>query len=230
VLEYLGRKDQQLKLRGYRIEVGEIEQRLRQHPAVVEAVVVGKGAAEQIERLVGYVVLQPGAELRVEELRRHMEETLPGYMVPSAWVQLERLPLLANAKVDRLALPEPDQSRPNLKETYVRPQTEAERIVDNIWQGVLRLEKIGINDNFFDLGGHSLLLLQVHDELHQAFGKEVSILDMFQYPTISSLANYLTRGEGAFIGDNGDRADTRKQSRKRQREMRQEVRATRYQQ
>jgi acyl carrier protein len=159
-----------------------------------------------------------------------MEETLPGYMVPSAWVQLERLPLLANAKVDRLALPEPDQSRPNLKETYVRPQTEAERIVDNIWQGVLRLEKIGINDNFFDLGGHSLLLLQVHDELHQAFGKEVSILDMFQYPTISSLANYLTRGEGAFIGDNGDRADTRKQSRKRQREMRQEVRATRYQQ
>ncbi len=225
VIEYLGRRDQQVKLRGYRIELEEIEVKLRAHAAVKDVVVLVRE-----ERLVGYVVAS--AEISVSELRQHLQGALPDYMIPAAWVFLKTLPLTPNGKLDKGALPLPDASRPTLKETYVRPQTEAERIVDNIWQGVLRLEKIGINDNFFDLGGHSLLLLQVHHELHQAFGKEVSIVDMFQYPTISSLANYLTTttGIGAAAGENGERAHTRKQSRKRQREMRQEVRATRYQQ
>ncbi len=231
-LEYEGRADGQLKVRGYRIEVGEIEQRLRQHAEVQEAVVVGQGAVGRVERLVGYVVLAPGSELQVEELRRHVEQELPDYMVPSSWVKLERLPLTVSGKVDRLALPEPDNTRSNLKERYVAPQTEAERIIDTIWQGVLQVEKIGINDNFFDLGGHSLLMLQVHHQLDEAFERDVSIIDMFQYPTISSLATFLSRNgsEDSFIYDNQDRAENRKESRKRQKEIRQEVRATIYQQ
>jgi len=205
---------------------------LRQHAEVREAVVVGQGAVGRVERLVGYLVLAPGSELQVEELRRHLEQELPAYMVPSSWVKLERLPLTASGKVDRLALPEPDHLRSNLKERYVAPQTEAERIIDTIWQGVLQLDKIGINDNFFDLGGHSLLMLQVHHQLDEAFERDVSIIDMFQYPTISSLATFLSRNgnEDSFIDDNQDRAENRKESRKRQKEMRQEVRATMYQQ
>ena len=231
-LEYVGRADGQLKVRGYRIEVGEIEERLRQHEAVQEAVVVGQGTGGGVERLVGYVVLRPGSELQVEELRRHVTQELPDYMAPSGWVKLERLPLTASGKVDRLALPEPDYLRSNLKESYIAPQTEAERIIDSIWQDVLQLEEIGINDNFFDLGGHSLLMLKVHHQLDEVFEKEVSIIDMFQYPTISSLATYLTghRGENSFADDNQNRAENRKESRKRQRETRQEVRTTAYEQ
>ena len=231
-LEYVGRADGQLKVRGYRIEVGEIEQRLRQHEEVQEAVVVGQGAVGRVERLVGYVVLRADSELQVEELRRHVGQELPDYMVPSGWMKLERLPLTASGKVDRLALPEPDFLRSNLKEKYVAPQTQAERIIDTIWQGVLQLEKISINDNFFDLGGHSLLMLQVHHQLDEAFERDVSIIDMFQYPTISSLATFLSRNgnEDSFIDDNQDRAENRKGSRKRQKEVRQEVRATMYQQ
>jgi acyl carrier protein len=153
-------------------------------------------------------------------------------MVPSGWLKLERLPLTASGKLDRLALPEPDYLRSNLRESYIAPQTEAERIIDTIWQEVLQLEKIGINDNFFDLGGHSLLMLKVHHQLDEAFEKEVSIIDMFQYPTISSLATHLTRNdsENSFARDNQHRAENRKESRKRQREMRQEMRTTTYEQ
>jgi amino acid adenylation domain-containing protein len=187
-IEYLGRIDNQVKMRGFRIELGEIEAVLAQYPTVQESVVI-----VHQERLVAYLVPTQEQVIDNVELRFFLKERLPDYMIPSLFMPLDAMPLSPNGKIDRRALPKPDDSRPSLEAIYVMPQTEAEQRIAEVWQQVLQLEKVGIYDNFFDLGGHSLLMVRVHSELQEIFGQSLSMVELFQYPTIHSLAKHLTQ-------------------------------------
>jgi acyl carrier protein len=143
------------------------------------------------KRLVAYVVPHLQQTPTMTELRCFLESKLPEYMVPSAFVFLEALPLTPNGKVDRKALPNPEVLRPELAAAYVEPRTEVEQTIAKVWQQVLRVEKVGVHDNFFDLGGHSLLMVQVHQKLQEILKRDFVITKMFKYPTISSLVEYL---------------------------------------
>ena len=187
IIEYLGRIDHQVKIRGFRIELAEIEAVLSQHPKVRECAILAK-----CDRLIAYAVLHPGETLTVSELRNYLAEKLPEYMVPSALVTLDEMPLTVNGKVERQALPALESWRPELEVAYVAPQTEREQIIATIWQEVLHLEKVGIYDNFFDLGGHSLLIAQVHSRLQARLERNISMVEMFKYPTIELLAKHLS--------------------------------------
>jgi amino acid adenylation domain-containing protein len=187
-IEFLGRIDYQVKIRGFRIELGEIEARLNQHAKVREAVVVTWDDELTDKRLVAYVSPQSNQELTITELRSFLKDKLPEYMIPSAFLLLQTLPLTPNGKLDRRSLPAPETLRPELEATYVMPQTEMEQAIATIWQKALNIENIGIHDNFFELGGHSLLLVKVNSQLREIFKTDLSLLDMFRYPTISSLA------------------------------------------
>ncbi|NEU79519.1 non-ribosomal peptide synthetase [Nostoc sp. UIC 10630] len=191
-IEYLGRIDNQVKIRGFRIELREIEVVLSQHPSVHSVVVTARVDTSGDQRLIAYIVPQQHTAPTISELRQFLKTKLPNYMVPSAFVMLESLPLTPNGKVDRKALPAPDFQQALLA-TYVAPQTELEQTIARVWQQVLHREKVGIYDNFFDLGGHSLLIAQVHNQLQQLLPKKVLMVELFQYPTINSLANYLTQ-------------------------------------
>ncbi|MBV9787872.1 MAG: amino acid adenylation domain-containing protein [Chloroflexi bacterium] len=186
-LEFLGRTDAQVKIRGYRIEVGEVEAVLAQHAAVREAVVLARADGGSDLRLVAYLVPETDAALITDDLRQFLLDKLPPYMVPSAFVVLEGLPLSANGKVDRKALPAPDQTARAAGATYVAPTSEAERILSEIWAAVLRLEQVGIHDNFFSLGGDSILSIQVIARANQA-GLRLTPKQIFQHQTIAELA------------------------------------------
>ena len=220
-IEFLGRLDQQVKIRGYRIELGEIEAVLDQHPEVREVVVIAQKQELQDMRLVAYLVANQQAVSLISELRRYLLDHLPEYMVPSAFVLLKEMPLLPNGKVDRRVLP--DQPQLNLEENFVAPETELEQTIAIIWQEVLHVEKVGINHNFFDLGGHSLLMVQVHSKLYQILNKDISIVEMFQYPTISALAKHLSQqlAEKPDLQPSHDLVNTRRESKKQQRQLRQ---------
>jgi amino acid adenylation domain-containing protein len=193
-LEFVGRGDDQLKVRGYRIEPAEVEAALRQHPAVAAAH-VGRHDA----RLVAYVVPAPGPPPAAGDLREHLSDLLPQYLVPDAFVTLDRLPLTPRGKIDRRALPAPDAA-PEAS-PYDPPAGDLERALASVWQEVLGLDRVGVHDNFFDLGGHSLLLVRVQRRIAEAFGHEVPILTLFQQPTIAALAAHLAgRAEAALDG------------------------------
>jgi hypothetical protein len=191
-IEFLGRVDEQVKIRGFRIELGEVETALAQHEGVREAVAVARPDGRGGKRLVAYVVESAAGKATAGELRRHLKNTLPDYMIPSAFVTLDALPLTSNGKVDRKALPEADDARPELEEVYVAPRSEIERSIAGVWQEVLRVEKVGVHDNFFNLGGHSLLIVQVNSRLRETLQSDVSIIEMFKYPTVSALAEHLS--------------------------------------
>lgn len=191
-IEFVGRIDRQVKVRGYRIELGEVEAALFQHEAIAEAVVMARadGAGEEHteKRLVAYLVLRSGAlKPTVSELRRYIREKLPEYMRPSAYVMLDRLPLTANGKVDRRALPAPATTRPELEEDFQAPNTAAEEVLTAIWSGVLGLDRVGVHDNFFELGGDSILTIQITARANQA-GLQLTPRQLFQYQTIAELA------------------------------------------
>ncbi len=189
-LVYLGRVDQQVKVRGFRIELAEIESALALHPGVKEcAVTVRKDGGEA--ELVAYLVPE-GPQPSVGELLAYLREKLPDYMVPGTLVTLPELPLTPNGKVDLALLPAPDRARPDLASAYSAPKSELERTITALWQEELQVEKVGIDDNFFDLGGHSLRMAKVHARLKEALGRDVSLIELFQYPTISSLARHLS--------------------------------------
>ncbi len=179
VLEYLGRIDHQVKIRGFRIELGEIESRLLGQPGVREAVVIARDAG-QVKQLVGYVTGQIDTDLRAALL-----EELPDYMVPAQIVQLERMPLTPNGKLDRKALPEPDFSL--LQKSYRAPESEREQTLAAIWCAVLGLERVGLDDNFFELGGDSIVSIQVVSRARAA-GLQLSPKDLFQHQTLQALA------------------------------------------
>ncbi len=205
--EYIARIGTQVKVRGFRIELGEIESVLSEHPSVEKCVVTVNEITPGDVSIIGYVVGQEAEELDVASLRNHLKTKLPDYMVPQHFMVLESLPLTPAGKVDRKNLPVPERNRSSLEQAYVTPSSDLERAISAAWQDVLKLDKIGIQDNFFDLGGHSLLLAQVHNKLRKKLSTEVSMLEMFQYPTIASLAEYLSRdGNGSSSKDKiGDR-------------------------
>ncbi|WP_332961272.1 amino acid adenylation domain-containing protein, partial [Microcoleus sp. AR_TQ3_B6] len=186
-IEFLGRFDDQVKIRGFRIELGEIEVLLGQHPAVQETVVMVREDIPGNKRLVAYLVTKESAALSMQELHRFLKQQLPEYMVPSAFVLLDALPLTSNGKVDRRALPAPDATRPELAGAYVAPRTSVEERMARIWADVLGLEQVGIHDNFFEVGGDSILSIQIVARANQA-GLKISPKQLFQYQTIADLA------------------------------------------
>ncbi len=191
-IEFLGRIDHQVKVRGFRIEPGEIESVLARHPAVAQAVVVAREDRPGDRYLAAY--LRPvGATPVIAEMRAFLKEILPDYMVPSTFTTLANLPLTPNGKVDRKRLPEPEDHRAVSQAPFLAPRGRTEDAIAATWREVLRLERVGIDDNFFDLGGHSLLLVQVQAKLRAALGRDVPIVEMFQYPTIRTMAAHLSR-------------------------------------
>ena len=192
-IEFLGRIDNQVKVRGHRIELDEIETLLRHHPDVRETVVIVREDQPGIKRLVAYVVSGPGATPTTSELRRFLGEKLPDYMVPSVFVPLDRLPLTASCKVDRRALPAPDGSRPEIEETYEAPRTAIEQSLAAIWTEVLGVERVGIHDNFFELGGDSLSAVRVISRIQDATGVELSPVALFEAPSVAGLAHLVAQ-------------------------------------
>ncbi|MEO6191566.1 MAG: amino acid adenylation domain-containing protein [Thermoanaerobaculia bacterium] len=191
---FRGRVDQQVKVRGFRIELGEIETVLGACPGVAESAVVPRQEAGE-KRLVAYVVAAPvdgGEPPTAGALLAHLRAKLPEYMVPSAFVFLPALPLSPNGKVDARALPAPERVRPELEAAYAAPKSELERIIATVWQEALAVGTVGIHDNFFDLGGHSLLLARVHARLREVLGRDISLVELFKNPTVSSLAAALS--------------------------------------
>jgi amino acid adenylation domain-containing protein len=193
-LEFLGRLDHQVKVRGFRLELGEVEAVLRQHPAVREAVVMAREDVPGNPCLVAYVVAQqPGPSN--SELRRWLQARLPTYMVPAAFVPLEQLPLTPNGKVDRRTLPAPAHTRPPLEDAYTAPRTPVEEVLAGLWADLLKLTQVGIHDNFFELGGHSLLATQLISRLQATFQVEVPLRRLFEAPTVAALAQVIIAHE-----------------------------------
>ncbi|MES1244667.1 MAG: amino acid adenylation domain-containing protein, partial [Acidobacteriota bacterium] len=193
-VEFLGRLDQQVKIRGFRIEPGEIEAVLCEHPGVREAVVLARQDVPGERRLVAYVV--PGETLPTADvLRAHFARRLPEHMIPASTVFLERLPLNPNGKVDRRALPAPDAERPDLRRPFVAPRTEAERALAGIWEGLLGIDRVGVEDSFFELGGSSIQAIQAVARAREA-GIRFTVRDLFEQQSISGLAA-LAEGQGA---------------------------------
>jgi len=197
-IEFLGRIDHQVKLRGYRIEPGEIEVVLAEHPGVKTTLALVREDQPGDTRLVAYVVPKDGQALEVGNLRDYLKKKLPEYMVPGAFVMLESLPLTPNKKVDRLSLPTPDRIRSQPKEGYTAPRTPMEKKLAEIWALVLGLDQVGINDNFFDLGGHSLLAVRLFAYIEQTIGRKLPLAILFKASTIEQMAR--------IIRDNGQQA------------------------
>lgn len=232
-IQFLGRIDHQVKLRGFRIELGEIEAVLTQQSEVREAlVVIQDGQDRRDRRLCAYVVPHPNHTLTVADLRDRLRERLPDYMVPSAIALLEQFPLTANGKIDRKALPIPDIQLTTLKAERILPQTPLEQQIADLWQSLLPVPIVGIHDSFFDIGGNSLLLIQLHSRLQTELGLTCSILDLFQFPTIASLTQYLQQlqsSQDSMQQQTAQRLDqrlSRRQDVHHQRQLRQQVRQT----
>jgi aryl carrier-like protein len=190
-LEFVGRVDEQVKLRGFRIELGEIAAIVSEHPAVRDAVVVVKKIATTDSRLIAYLVSEGEVPLNAAQIRLFLRAKLPEQMIPNAYVQLKELPLTLNGKVDRHRLPAPDLTQMESSLSFIAPQTRFEQDIAIIWQEVLQVEKVGRHDNFFDLGGHSLLLMQVYRRISDQLKKELSFVEMFNHPTVHALAKLL---------------------------------------
>jgi len=194
VLEYLGRVDQQVKIRGFRVELGEIEAGLREQAGVREAVVLAREDEPGEKRLVGYVVAGPGERVNGPELRQELGRRLPDYMVPAAIVELERLPLTANGKLDRKALPQPEFLSGSV---YRAPRTPEEELLCGLFSEVLGVERVGLDDNFFELGGHSLLATRLVSRIRSTLEIELSIRALFEAPTVRGVAERLKQAEAA---------------------------------
>ncbi|HEX8128481.1 MAG TPA: amino acid adenylation domain-containing protein [Pyrinomonadaceae bacterium] len=188
IVEFIGRKDNQLKIRGFRVELGEIEAVLGRHPAVKDAVAVARDETDGGKRVVAYVVGAESNELNPAELRSYLKQKLPAYMLPAAYVVLDELPLTPNGKVDRAALPAPESLSADPDENYVGARDGLEELLARIWEEVLGLQRVGVFDNFFDLGGHSLLATRVVSRIRQTFKVELGVRALFERPTVASLA------------------------------------------
>jgi amino acid adenylation domain-containing protein len=190
-IEFIGRVDNQVKIRGFRIELGEIEAVIGQFPAVQESHLLVQEDIPGTKRLIAYLVPIPGQTLSQLELRHFLQSRLPDYMMPATFVTMEALPLTANGKVDWRSLPQPTVERPVLDIQYAAPRSNTEQVVASIWQEILQLTQVGRYDNFFDLGGNSLLLVQVHDRLQQRFGRKIPIVQLFASSTVADVAKYI---------------------------------------
>jgi hypothetical protein len=194
-LEFLGRSDQQVKIRGFRVEPGEVEAALLQHPSVRAAAVIARSAAVGDRQLIAYVVLDPAIRTEIAALTQFLEGKLPAWMVPARFVELEQLPLTANGKVDRRALPEPKAVEP--ARSFTAPRNPTEETLLRIWREILGRNSFGIHENFFHLGGHSLLVTQMISRIGKALQIELPVRAVFEAPTISGLAQALNGNSSA---------------------------------
>jgi acyl carrier protein len=193
-IQFLGRKDDQVKLRGFRIEPGDVECALRNCHGVRDCAVVVRVEAPGEKRLVAYLIPEDAHNVpRVEDLRETLTGNLPGYMIPSAFLMLERLPRTPNGKIDRAALPAPDASPSATGEQYVGPRTPLEETVAAIWKEVLKVDTVGVHDNFFELGGHSLKAVQLLAHLKLATGTSMSMLDFFKHQTVAGMVTAMSK-------------------------------------
>jgi len=243
MVAFHGRADHQVKIRGFRIELGEVEALLSQHPTVRAVAVVAREDVPGDKRLVAYVV--PAETLNAErrtingpeasssafsvqrsalaaELRDFLKARLPDYMLPAAFVTLEALPLTPNGKVDHRALPKPDGQRSEAEASYTAPHSAIERAIAATWQAVLHVELVGVDDNFFDLGGSSLHTVQIQSRLRETLRTDIAIIDMFKYPTVRALARYISREEQEqpLFQDIQDRIQKQKMAMERQKRLR----------
>ncbi|MEH1835438.1 MAG: phosphopantetheine-binding protein [Nostoc sp.] len=207
-LEYLGRLDNQVKIRGFRIELSEIELVLNQHPEVAQTVVTVREDEPGELRLVAYVVHNtplsnpsPGKADGVTDIRSFLAAKLPTYMIPAVFVVLKQLPLTPNGKVNRQALPAPNNLLSALATSLILPQTQIEQKIADIWQELLHINTIGIHDNFFDLGGHSLLMVRMQGQLRDRLNQDIPLIELFRYATINSLATYLAQTTTSTLPD-----------------------------
>jgi len=204
-VEFVGRMDQQVKVRGHRIELGEIETVLREHEGVRDAVVVVREDEGGSKRLVGYVVKAAGAAAGAKEWRSYLKERLPEYMVPGQFVELAELPLNANGKVDRKALPEVERQAV-AGEEYVAPRTPVEELVANVWAEVLGVARVGVYDNFFELGGHSLLATRIVSRIREVFDLELPVRTIFESPVVADFAVAIVQAQAEQV-DGDDLAE-----------------------
>jgi acyl carrier protein len=212
ILDFLGRADFQVKLRGYRIEPGEIEALVRQLPGITECVVVLREDRPGDQRLVGYVVPAPRTKIDVSSVREALRERLPEYMVPSNIISIDELPLTPNRKIDRKALPAPDVLAAHAAPTEsAKPESEIDRAIAEVWQEMLGREGVGVDDNFFDLGGHSLLVVRVHRKLQEVLGRSLALTDLYRFPTIRALSSYLTAGSAGDSRKGAERGAKRRE-------------------
>jgi len=188
MLEYLGRTDFQIKIRGYRVELGEIEAQLARHEQVKDVAVIAREDDAREKRLVAYITLRDKLVPSVAGLRAHLKAALPDYMIPSALVFLESLPLTPNGKLDRRALPAPALDS-YVRQQYEEPKGEIEKILEGIWQELLHVDRVGRNDNFFELGGHSLLVIKAIVRINEALGCQLHVRDIYQSPSLRELAD-----------------------------------------
>ena len=198
-IEYIGRIDKQVKIRGFRIELGEIETVIARHPDVQQVAVIDREDTPGEKKLAAYLVPKD-REFKSSKLCSFLAERLPNYMVPSAYVKLDSLPISPSGKIDRRALPAPDFSRSELRETFVAPRNDLESKLASIWQEVLKLDSIGVKDNFFDLGGHSLLAVSLLTQIEKTFKQNIPLATFLTVPTIEGLARAISQ-EGSSTSE-----------------------------
>ncbi|HEX2962083.1 MAG TPA: amino acid adenylation domain-containing protein, partial [Ignavibacteriales bacterium] len=196
-VEFLGRMDNQIKLRGLRVELGEIETAVSEFDNVRDSVVIAREDTPGDKKIVAYIVTRDGNTIPAPELKHFLADRLPEYMIPSAFVMLEKLPVTPNGKVDRRALPAPDVNEimKEMESNYVAPRSAADGVIASIWSGVLKVPKVGINDNFFELGGHSLLATQVISRIRTAFNIEIPLRSIFENPTVARMGQIVEKEE-----------------------------------
>lgn len=212
-IDFLGRIDHQVKIRGYRIELGEIEARLNSHAAIWEGVVTARKDESETYYLAAYVVAH-NEQPSEQSVREHLRSTLPEYMVPTAYAFLDAMPKTPNGKIDRKRLPDPYQLKPQRKAAFVAPEGEVESVLASVWQTVLGREQVGIDDNFFDIGGHSLLVVRVHRELDGKLPKPLQLTDLYRFPTIRALVKHIESSDsGENLKQSQDRAARRRAAR-----------------
>ncbi len=194
-IEFLGRRDGHVRIRGFRVEPGEIETLLRQYSGIADAVVIARQTALGEETLVAYIVKEKNAGVNDKQLQSHLEQRLPAYKRPSHFVTLEKLPLTPTGKVDRAALPAPGKAKAALDDEFVPPRTTVEKLLADIWCELLGVDEVGVHDNFFNLGGHSLIAIKVATRIREHFHQEINLGAMFETPTVAALAEMIEEGQ-----------------------------------
>lgn len=212
-IEYIGRTDTQVKVRGFRIELGEIEATLNRHEMVQAALVITREDVAGERRIVAYVVPRSGATVTPVELREYLQQRMPKHMLPSHFILLDEIPLTGSGKADLRRLPSPEQVRRSTNGNHAEPSSELEQAIAGSWREVLQIDEVGLDDNFFELGGHSLLMIQIQNKLQKVLAREISMVELFQYPTISALAQHLETPKAAAESMSPSIADKAQQQR-----------------
>jgi hypothetical protein len=224
-IEFLGRSDGQVKVRGHRIERGEIEAVLGTHHGVVSCLVLPRPDGNGDHRLIAWYVPRDGATVTTTDLRAHIAANVPSYMVPAAFVELSAIPMTVNGKVDADRLPDPLGARPALEPTFVAPRDALEQVVARVWSTVLGIDGVGVRDNFFDLGGNSAAMVRVQAALQHTLERPIPIIDLFHHTTVEELAGHLAEGSGAVRPGPDDDLDSRRLLARRNRLRRNRLRA-----